>query len=408
MVTRKAGTAPLDVIINWSVSSFFGWGVYGLNLALNLASDPTVDLACALPLLKSQISLDPLRRAAIAPFARRSLELQQRLGEHAGERVETPGVVLHCLDDRFSPLAAAHKTLLAGRPDIGVTFFQNAIPDPDALGRVGQWPVIVAGSTWNAQLLQAYGARDIRLILQGVDPTLFHPAPRQGRSGDRFLVFSGGKVEHRKGQDLVLAGFRRFAARRPDALLVTAWHTPWTDFAGSIDAGGAAEPIALDAEGRVDVPAWAARNAIDPRQVLDLGAVPNALLPPVLREMDVAVFPNRAEGGTNLVAMECMACGVPTLLSANTGHLDLIEGDNCYPLERQRELGGDLAGYRGISGWCESDPEEIEACLERAYTDREDARRRGLAGARTLSALSWGATARRLKDLAGEMAAAGE
>ena len=59
-------------------------------------------------------------------------------------------------------------------------------------------------------------------------------------------------------------------------------------------------------------------------QVLDLGRVPNAGMPRILRECDVAVFPNRAEGGTNLVAMKCMACGVPTILSANTGHLDLI------------------------------------------------------------------------------------
>jgi glycosyltransferase involved in cell wall biosynthesis len=48
-------------------------------------------------------------------------------------------------------------------------------------------------------------------------------------------------------------------------------------------------------------------------------------MPSVLQEMNVAVFPNRAEGGTNLVAMECMACGLPVILSGNTGHLDLIE-----------------------------------------------------------------------------------
>ena len=29
-------------------------------------------------------------------------------------------------------------------------------------------------------------------------------------------------------------------------------------------------------------------------------------------------FSNRAEGGTNLVAMECMAAGVPTIVSNNT------------------------------------------------------------------------------------------
>jgi hypothetical protein len=44
-------------------------------------------------------------------------------------------------------------------------------------------------------------------------------------------------------------------------------------------------------------------------------------MPQILREIDVAVVPNRFEGGTNLVAMECMACGMPVILSANTGYL---------------------------------------------------------------------------------------
>ena len=69
-------------------------------------------------------------------------------------------------------------------------------------------------------------------------------------------------------------------------------------------------------EGKVDYGVWTRDNGIAANQFLDRGAVPNALMPPVLREMDVALFPNRSEGGTNLVAMECMACGVPTILSA--------------------------------------------------------------------------------------------
>ena len=56
-------------------------------------------------------------------------------------------------------------------------------------------------------------------------------------------------------------------------------------------------------------------------------AFPNVGMPHVLHEADVALFPNRAEGGTNLVAMECLASGIPTILSANTGHLDLLRGD---------------------------------------------------------------------------------
>jgi hypothetical protein len=44
-----------------------------------------------------------------------------------------------------------------------------------------------------------------------------------------------------------------------------------------------------------------------------------------LRDVHVAVFPNRAESGTNLFATQALAVGVPTVLSNNTGHGDLLE-----------------------------------------------------------------------------------
>ena len=63
-------------------------------------------------------------------------------------------------------------------------------------------------------------------------------------------------------------------------------------------------------------------------------------MPDVLRRADVALFPNRCEGGTNLVAMEAAAVGVPVVLSANTGHLDVI-----------RHLGRWVCWVSGVLGW---------------------------------------------------------
>jgi len=116
-------------------------------------------------------------------------------------------------------------------------------------------------------------------------------------------------------------------------------------------------------------------------------------------ERPSAVFPNRAEGGTNLVAMECMACGVPTVLSAKTAHLDLIEDDNCYALTDQEAVGGMGAPFGAVSGWGEASPEALAEAMERAFTDRDDARRRGERGAAKLAAMSWRETARQMKDL---------
>jgi glycosyltransferase involved in cell wall biosynthesis len=212
-------------------------------------------------------------------------------------------------------------------------------------------------------------------------------------------VFSGGKLERRKGQDLALAAFKVFAARHPDALLVTAWHSPWPKVASTLDVSGLAAPVRFAADGAVDIVGWAVASGVPAGQILDLGVIPNASLPPVLREMDVALFPNRCEGGTNLVAMECMACGVPAILSKNSGHLDLIEDGACYPLERQGELAGKEGPFGDVPGWGESDIDEIVAALEAAYADRAEARRRGLAGAEILKRYSWAETARAMKEI---------
>ena len=142
-----------------------------------------------------------------------------------------------------------------------------------------------------------------------------------------------------------------------------------------------------------EVAPWLMANGIEPEAVLDLGHQPHPVIAQVLREMDVAVFTNRCEGGTNLVAMEAMACGVPTILSANTGHLNLIGRDTCFPLERQRPLSVATSAFRGTTLWGESDPDEVVAMLERAYDDRAEAARRGAVGAQLLAQLPWAAQA---------------
>ncbi|THD59051.1 glycosyltransferase family 4 protein [Phenylobacterium sp.] len=387
------------VFINWRLSSFFGWGVYGLNLALHWSADRDMSVVVSMPISDGDLALGPLRRRALQPLIERSREFQAKLRPYENRVATVQAPCLNSCDRRFLVSGVAHNVRLAGTPTIGVTFFETPQLDADAITRARACPVVVTGSTWNAELLRAHGLTNVRNVLQGIDPSLFHPAPRLGVYTDRFLIFSGGKLERRKGQDIVLTAVRRFVERHPDALLVTAWHGPVTDYIRTLDAGGLTSPVPFDGIGQVDVTGWALANGIGPDNVLDLGSVPNAMMPGLLREMDVALFPNRAEGGTNLVAMECMACGVPTILSANTGHLDLIEDENCYPLVQQNALPGEEAGFGGVAGWGESDVEEVLEQLERVYAHRAEALRRGRLGAVAMRQLTWARTAAQMKEI---------
>jgi glycosyltransferase involved in cell wall biosynthesis len=386
------------VIIQWSISSFFGWGVYGLNLALHWANDPTIEPVCVAPLDPAQINIDPLRERAILPFLIRSLQFQAQISRHANATATADAPLLLALGNGFCGSPAVHNVILEGAPTIGVVFFEEAL-DAEAVRRGKQLSLIITGSTWNERVLRAYGFERVQTILQGIDPTHFHPAPKLGVMGDRFLIFSGGKAELRKGQDIVMAAFKIFAKRHPEATLVTAWHSPWPHLARSLDQTAIAAPVAFDKDGKLNVAAWAAANDIAPEQVIDLGNVPNISMPPILREMDAAVFTNRSEGGTNLVAMECMACGIPVVLSRNTGHLDLIKNDNCYPLDDQRAVENRWNSVGDVACWGESQVDEVVERLEQIFADREVAKQRGMCAAAMMQRLTWAETARQMKDV---------
>ncbi|WP_207480105.1 glycosyltransferase family 4 protein [Arenibaculum pallidiluteum] len=383
-------SAPRDIVLQWQPSSYYGWGVYGLNLALHWVADPALRPLCSAPADPARLALDPLRRLRLGPFLAASSAFQDSLAPHAGTRVPVRAAVLSALAADFTPLPSAHGVDLAGSPDLAAVFFESAEIPPDAVERARRYRTVVAGSRWNRAVLDAHGIGG-PTVLQGVDDTLFHPAPVNRPFADRFLVFSGGKAEYRKGQDLVMLAFRAFASRHPEALLVTAWHSPWPETAASLGANPGLVPPGFDGHGRMDVRRWAAENGVDPDRIIDLGQVPNAEMPPLLREMDAAVFPNRCEGGTNLVAMECMACGVPTILADNTGQRDLVEPGACLPLTRQTSV-------PGRPGWGESEVEEIVEALEALHRDRAAARVMGARGAAVLARLSWRAQAAALRD----------
>lgn len=394
--------ARAPAFLNVQPSSFSGWGLIGLNLLLEWTDDPAWFPVCLAPIDTGNLVVDGLRRTRLAPLLAESRRFQDELlQKHTGGNVELAAPVLHATGHSFGVGPAVHAVSVRGRPTVGLAVIENSFIDAEAIDAARAFTLLITASRWNEELLRAAGIDHVRNVWQGVDRTLFHPAPRSGWWRDRFVVFSGGKLEYRKSQDLVLHAFRVFARRHPESLLVTSWHSPWPQFARSLEARTWVAPVPFTASGQADVRAWVVANGVDERQFIDIGSVPNAHMPTVLREADVALFPNRAEGGTNLVAMEAMACGVPCILSRNTGHRDVMTapGDpepNCYPLERQTAV-PDVDGG-GTDGWGESDVEEAVEALEAVWRDRGEAAKRGTRGAATMAELSWPAQARRLKE----------
>lgn len=374
------GRRPL--VFAWGVSSFFGWGVYGLNFALALSRNADFAPLAAIRFSAGDCVLDPLRDQRLRSVAQASAGLWDTLRSLPDESIEIDAPVLLGLGVDLHDAPVEGSKHLTGQPTVGMAFLEHAALSPLALRRAERFALIVAGSTWNETVLRANGIAAVTTVIQGVDTSLFHPGPRSGQFPGRFVIFSGGKLEHRKAQDLVIKAFKAFHARHPEALLVTAWSTAWrwwlpeiTELTGTV----AAEE---DGSGNIDTAKWAIANGVPANSLVALGSVPNIAMPHVLREADIGLFPNRCEGGTNLVAMECMACGVPVILSANTGHLDLLRDDAAFALERQAQIDGQ-------DGWGESDIEEIIDKLETVFTDRQRAAETAQRGACLLASMTW-------------------
>jgi tetratricopeptide (TPR) repeat protein/glycosyltransferase involved in cell wall biosynthesis len=373
------------LVVGWQMSQLHGWGLYGLNLVFTLLRMGGEPILLQPPVA---VTLNPLQQRALQPVLDRCKPYMDQLGEHPQSVLRDPSAaVLVASDHRLNWMHPRFE----GGATIGITFFENPNLPEESIRKSRELPLIVAGSSWNEQILrEMHGLTNVRTIIQGVDTGLFYPVPEGTGSTllpGRFVVFGGGKLEHRKGQDLVIEAFRAFHSRHPEAFLLTAWHNHWSHVPGMRKQFAfRSSHYVTDLPTSPDLNPWLAQY-LPADSFHDVGSVSNPLIPPLLRDVDVAVLPSRCEGGTNLVAMECMATGVPVILSANTGHLDLTGPDRCYTLNRQ----GPVHDPDGVllPGWGESSVDEIVERLEEVWQNREEARRRGLNGHRFLSRISW-------------------
>ncbi|MBF0166469.1 MAG: glycosyltransferase family 4 protein [Alphaproteobacteria bacterium] len=378
--------ASSPILINWQAGTGSGWGLYGFHLAVRLAA---LGRGCELLWPVSDWQAPPLESRLFQGVVEHSRPLQETFRAlPSGGVFETLSTVLNGLGEELLPLPLGGRRL-HGQRNFGVTFFVDPALGAEARAIGAGLDGVIAGSTWNAVLLEAAGVPRVHLVIQGIDQGAFHPAPKAGLLPGRFVIFSGGKLEFRKGQDIVLTAFRQFRKRHPEALLMAAWNNEWANSAASIALSPHGMPdLPLKADGKPDIRSWLALQGFTEDEVLLLPDLPNSLLAPVLREADLAVFPNRCEPGTNLVAMEAMASGLPTILAANTGHLDLADSKLAYVLERQDKV-QDLPFHRSTEGWGESSAEELLALMERAFAKRDEARSLGSAAAAHLKAFTW-------------------
>jgi glycosyltransferase involved in cell wall biosynthesis len=307
-----------------------------------------------------------------------------------------PGDLFTPLQDHdLNPATPAH-----GFRNYGYTFFEHELTDK-AVVNAQRFDAVFAGSTWCRQRLQEKGIANGVVLIQGIDTELFHVDPIPGTDA-QFLVFSGGKFELRKGQDLVLRAMQHLQQKYPDIMLVNAWFNQWP---ASLQTMVSSPHIRFEARPG----SWLEQmrhlyclNGLTPDRVITMPLLPQAKMAQIYHLTDVGLFPNRCEGGTNLVMMEYMACGKPVIATYGSGHCDVITEANALLLKSLRPFNVLHPSGQLQARWHEPFLDEIIAQVEYAYHHRDHVRRLGLQAAENLKQFTWERTARTIVRTLGQ------
>ena len=289
------------------------------------------------------------------------------------------------------------------RLNIGYCFFEDTITVLEYTRQAAQtWDFIVAGSSWCEQHLRIGGVRNTATILQGVDGSTFYPGPKRNFY-NHFVVFSGGKFELRKGQDLVIAAMRTFMERHNDVLLSCAWHNQWPFSLATMELSNLINYRHREGDCLDIFAETLTNNGIPLERVVLHPLLDNQQMRTVYHNSDIGLFPNRGEGGNNLVMCEYMACGRTVIASDMTGHADVITAGNAMPLTSYRPY-----HYRhhaeGI--WFEPSVDEVVEHLEYAYRNRSELRLKGLKAVTDMAGLTWQAAGQRFYEIGRQLLAA--
>ncbi len=281
-----------------------------------------------------------------------------------------------------------------GKKNFGYTFFENELTNT-SIENSKQYDLIFAGSSWCYEKMYDKGIKNCDVLLQGIDPEVFYPSESK-MNPDLFVIFSGGKFELRKGQDLVLRAVKVLQQKFNDVVLINAWYNGWVNTMTSMHSSPHIKYVYQGKDWVQVMNSIYLINGLDVNRIITLPLVQNEEMRGIYSQTNVGLFPNRCEGGTNLVLMEYMACGKPAIASFNTGHRDILNPGNSILLNDMKEFKLFDSDKNLIADWEEPDFDEIISKLEYAYFNRDEIQMIGQRAAQDMKSYTWEKTAENL------------
>jgi glycosyltransferase involved in cell wall biosynthesis len=372
--------------------SYHGWGVCGKYIVKELSKITDVSLITEgldINSIGDELDYRLLRSTLI------SQDLQTRIQSELS--VELDGPLLQAINNISG---MPNRPNMKSKNNVGYTFFENNILESSYIENSRHFfNTVVTGSSWCENVLREYGITNVTTVIQGIDPTIFNPFHNHKEYfRDSFVVFSGGKFELRKGQDIVIKAYKVIQDRYRDTMLINSWFNQWPLSMNTMGASPLIRfnPTTDDYISMINM--LLAENGIDTGRVITLPLYPNIMMPRIYKNTDIGLFPNRCEGGTNLVMMEYMACAKPVLASYNSGHTDVLTDRNCIRVERMKAI-TIASNDKNIALWAEPDLEETVEKLDWAYHHRDEISEIGQAAGKDFMKMTWEHTGRSFYDI---------
>ena len=281
-----------------------------------------------------------------------------------------------------------HPNALAQRigngPKIAWTIFELDRLKPEEIHHIKEQDVVLVPSKWAKQIVEPYAKR-VEVVPLGVNNIVFSAS-----YADRILTpgktnfFFCGKIEIRKGVDILHHIFRKAFTPKDNVHLYVSWHNPFLD-QNSIKS--------LEQE---------YHNVLGDQFTSLPWQASHKELANYMNQMDCGVFPTRAEGWC-FPALEMMACQKPIIITNYSGQTEFVNKDNAYLIHiTEKESAIDNKWFFGEGQWASLNnvhDQFVNALRHVHETCRGESQIQNIMGAFTAGTFTWANSIFELKNI---------
>ncbi|HHY32194.1 MAG TPA: glycosyltransferase [Firmicutes bacterium] len=277
---------------------------------------------------------------------------------------------------------------------IGLTMLETDRIPQDWVARCNLMDEVWVPSTFNRETFISSGVEEakVRVMPLGVDKNRFHPGvspmPIPGRRGFAFLsVF---EWIPRKGYDILLRAYLEEFRPDEDVCLILRVHD-----------NSAYDPAGSRIKSEIFAFQRAAGKEAGPPILVIPSVMSASDIPRLYAAADCFVLPTRGEGW-NMTAIEAMACGLPTICTGWSSHLDFMTRETSLLvdvecLEPVPAFGIPNDKVYAGSRWARPSVAHLRALMRWVYENRSKAKEIGMRGCRdVLQRFTWEKAATRM------------